>query len=223
MTRVLMLLSVLLAALAGPLRAQDAPRVLVLGDSMLATGAEGTSVGDRLGAALSARPVDRAVPGARMIWRLPITGAAFSIPRQYVEGEWDWVVVNGGGNDLWMGCGCDRCGRTLDRMISADGRAGAIPRLAMRACGAGARVIWVGYLRTPGVPSPIDHCRRDGDELEGRIARMAGLVDGIEFVSLADLVPEGDRSYHGWDRIHPSPKGSAAIAARIAARIAAAR
>ena len=211
----------LLALVALPLHAQQAPRILIVGDSMLATGAEGTSVGDRLGQTLDERIIDRAVPGARMLSRLPVLG--FSIPRQFIAGDWDWVILNGGGNDLWLGCGCRRCARTMDRMISADGRAGAIPQLAMRARRSGARVLWVGYLRTPGVPSMIDHCAADGDELEARITRMAGLVDGIDYISLKDLVPHGDRSFHGFDRVHPSPKGSAAIAARIAARMEALR
>jgi acyl-CoA thioesterase-1 len=39
----------------------------------------------------------------------------------------------------------------------------------------------------------------------------------MEFVSLADLVPEGDTSLHARDHVHPSVKGSRAIAARIVA------
>jgi lysophospholipase L1-like esterase len=86
----------------------------------------------------------------------------------------------------------------------------------MRLRRTGAKVIWLGYLRSPGFGSPIEGCKDEGDELEARIARMAGLVDGIYFVSNADLVPHGDTSFHGLDRIHPSPKGAQAIAARAA-------
>jgi acyl-CoA thioesterase I len=39
------------------------------------------------------------------------------------------------------------------------------------------------------------------------------------FVPMSDLVPDGDPSLHQQDLIHPSPKGSAAIAARLAAAI----
>ncbi|MEM9637523.1 MAG: SGNH/GDSL hydrolase family protein, partial [Pseudomonadota bacterium] len=60
------------------------------------------------------------------------------------------------------------------------------------------------------------HCREEGNELESRIARMARADSGVHFVSLQDLVPYGDRSFHSGDRIHPSKKASKAIAMRIA-------
>jgi hypothetical protein len=74
----------------------------------------------------------------------------------------------------------------------------------------------VGYLRSPGAGSPIEHCRNDGDELERRIKAFTNRVDGIYHVSLRDLVPNGDRSFHGADMIHPSLKGSREIGKRIA-------
>lgn len=208
----------LLAFLCLPLSAGADPRILVMGDSMLATHQNtGRSVGHVLADELGARVTMRAVPGARMIYRLPISGAiGFNISKQFRRGDWDYVVVNGGGNDLWLVCGCQRCDQRMNAMIREDGRAGAIPSLAMQLRQSGAKVIWLGYLRSPGFGSPIEGCRDEGDELEARIARMAALVDGIYFVSNADLVPNGDTSFHGLDRIHPSPKGAQAIAARAA-------
>ncbi|MGR3546916.1 MAG: SGNH/GDSL hydrolase family protein, partial [Roseovarius sp.] len=47
-------------------------------------------------------------------------------------------------------------------------------------------------------------------------ALLAGLDRGVHFLPLADLVPHGDRSYHGIDLIHPSLKGSRVIGQRIA-------
>lgn len=214
MTRLL----VALVALLVPLSVKADPKILVMGDSMLAAYQhDGRSVGDALAQDLGADVTMRAVPGARMIYRLPITGAiGFNIPKQFRDRNWDYVVLNGGGNDLWMFCGCNRCDARMNAMIREDGRAGAIPRLAMQIRQSGAKVIWLGYLRSPGFGSPIEGCKDEGDELEARIARMAALVDGIYFVSNADLVPHGDTSFHGHDRIHPSPKGTRAIAARAA-------
>jgi len=74
-------------------------------------------------------------------------------------------------------------------------------------------------LRSPGRGSPIEHCRNEGDMLEARIARMSAGDPGVHFVSIADLVPFGDLSFHAADRIHPSAKASAAIAGRVAAII----
>ena len=55
-------------------------------------------------------------------------------------------------------------------------------------------------------------CADEGDELDRRLMAMASRDPGVTFLSLAKLVPYGDRSYHALDMIHPSMKGSATIA-----------
>jgi lysophospholipase L1-like esterase len=80
-------------------------------------------------------------------------------------------------------------------------------------------VIYVGYLRNPGTATPVKACGPAGNELDRRLGRMAALDSGVDFLAMSDLVPNGDTSFHQFDRIHPSPKGSRAIAQRIAARI----
>ncbi|MCP5072461.1 MAG: SGNH/GDSL hydrolase family protein [Rhodobacteraceae bacterium] len=189
-----------------------------MGDSMMAFhGAAGRAISDIIEKELNEPVVDRAVLGARVIYHLPISGAAgLSIPQQYRAGNWDWIIVNGGGNDLWLGCGCVVCDRKMDRLIAKDGRSGAIPSMLVKLRRTGAQVIYVGYLRSPGRGSPIEYCRDEGNELERRVYRLVQLDPGLHFVSLADLVPHGDRSYHGIDMIHPSVKGSAAIGRRVA-------
>ncbi len=193
-------------------------RILAMGDSMMAFhGASSRAVSDVVERQLGEPVVDRSVIGARIIYNLPISGAAgLSIPQQYRDGNWNWIIVNGGGNDLWLGCGCVVCNGKMERLISRNGRQGAIPRMLSKLRKTGAQVVYVGYLRSPGLGSPIEYCRDEGNELEHRVTRMAALDDGIHFVSLADLVPHGDRSFHGVDMIHPSIKGSAAIAQRVA-------
>ncbi|WP_299727739.1 SGNH/GDSL hydrolase family protein [uncultured Tateyamaria sp.] len=195
-----------------------AAQIIATGDSMLAWNAgSDRSVVAVLEKRLGAEVIDRSVVGARYHYALPISGSlGVRIGAQYVPGPWDWVVMNGGGNDLWLGCGCGKCAAQLDRLISADGSSGTVANAVKRARADGARVVYVGYLRTPGQPSIIDHCRDWGNAYEARLARMAARDDGVTFVSVADLVPFGDLSFHDVDRIHPSPKGSAAIAARIA-------
>lgn len=197
-------------------------RILAMGDSLMATHqVAGRSVADRVAQFLGEPVIDRSVVGAHVIYNLPITGSmGLNISRQFVPGNWEWIVLNGGGNDLWLGCGCRRCEGRMHRMISQDGAHGQIPGLIASLRATGARVIYVGYLRSPGVDSPIDHCRGVGDELERRIARFAARDDGVHFLSLQDLVPSGDRSFHGIDMIHPSYKASAAIGQRIAGIIA---
>lgn len=214
-------LLLLLAGCGETVSRDGSARILLMGDSLMAShGLTGRSVSDNVEAELGEEVVDRSVPGARMRYALPLTGAAgLSIPKQYRDGDWDWVILNGGGNDLWLGCACLLCDRKLDRLISSDGRRGTIPGTVSRLRQDGAQVLLVGYLRSPGLGSPIEHCRDEGDALEARIARLAALDAGVHFLSLADLVPHGDRSYHAIDMIHPSVKASAAIGERIAATI----
>ncbi|WP_235857895.1 SGNH/GDSL hydrolase family protein [Marimonas lutisalis] len=198
---------------------QPGPRILVIGDSLLASHRiSERNVGSRLARYLRAQVDDHAVAGARMIYNLPLTGAmGLSIPRQYRKGDWDWVVMNGGGNDLWLGCGCHACDHKLDRLIAENGRRGSIPSLVQKIRrSSGARILIVGYLRSPGFSSPIESCKDEGDELEARIARLAEIDPNVHFHSLTDLVPEGDLSFHAVDRIHPSLKASDAIARRLA-------
>lgn len=193
-------------------------RILAVGDSLLATNSlAGKSVPAVVEQELREPVVDRTVSGASMLYALPISGSAgLSIPKQYRENEWEWVIMNGGGNDLWLGCGCFACDRKLDKLISKNGLKGAIPGMMNRLRKSGAQVVYVGYMRSPGIGSPIEHCRDEGDELERRVQILASLDRGIHFLSLQDLVPEGDRSFHGLDMIHPSVKASTAIGQRVA-------
>ena len=201
-----------------PGTAKEPLRILVLGDSFMTTNAQiSQAVPNQLEKVLGASVKSRAFTGARYRYMLPITGAmGLNISKQYRDGPWDWVVINGGGNDLWLGCGCMQCQRRMNKLISPDGKRGEIPALVARARQTGAKVAYVGYLRSPGSWSPIEHCKAEGDALEARIAVMAMRDPGVTFVSLADLVPRGDRSFHAVDMIHPSIKGSKAAADRIA-------
>jgi lysophospholipase L1-like esterase len=198
--------------------ANEPLRILVMGDSLMTSHAQSKqAVPNFLEKTLGARVKSRATAGARYRYIMPITGAlGLNISKQYRDGPWDWVVINGGGNDMWLGCGCMRCKRRMNKLISPDGKRGEIPELVSKARRAGAKVAYVGYLRSPGMWSPIEHCKAEGDALEARIAVMAQRDQGVTFISLADMVPTGDRSFHAPDMIHPSAKGSRAAAARIA-------
>ncbi len=214
-------IAVLMTIQAAPLRADEPLRILTMGDSMMASHRlSRRAVSHSIARALGAKVMDQSVMGARIIYRLPITGAlGLNIGRQYRERDWDWIVLNGGGNDLWLGCGCSRCHRRMDQLITQKGTGGEIAKLIVKLRHTGAKVVYVGYLRSPGAGSPIENCRDDGDELERRLKRLAGLLDGFYYVSVADMVPHGDTSFHALDMIHPSLKGSREIGRRVAATI----
>ena len=221
----LLLVPFILLACTEPVPTSGKSRILIMGDSLFATHQiSGQSIGHHLERRLGEQVTDRSVLGARVRYALPISGSlGVKIERQYRPGPWQWVVLNGGGNDLWLGCGCSGCDPKMTRMISRDGSRGDIPALVGKLRKSGARVLYVGYLRSPGRGSPIEHCRDDGDALEARLAAMAERDPGVTFLSLKDVVPHGDRSYHAIDMIHPSGKGAQAIAARIARVITASR
>ena len=193
------------------------PRILAIGDSLMVWNrAQRRSIPQVVSSILKEPVQSRAVSGAMMIYALPISGAmGMRIPSQYRDDGVDWVVVNGGGNDLWLGCGCRRCDGRMNRMISANGTRGDVPKLIKDIRATKAKVIYIGYLRSPGVGSAIDHCRNEGNEYERRIEAMAKSMDGVYFISNADLVPSGDRSFHDKDLIHPSEKASIEIAKRV--------
>ena len=220
---IIALVLIAFSSLTTSVSAQDGPpKILAIGDSLLAWHKlTGRSISQTVEKELDVSVTDRSLSGARMIYKLPITGTVgFSIPRQYRSGKWDWVIITGGGNDLWLGCGCGKCDRKLRKLISKDTKKGAIPKLISKLRQNDTKVIYVGYLRTPGRNSPIDHCRDEGDILESRIAALADQDDGIHFLSLKKLVPNGALSYHAADRIHPSAKASKAIGKLVAEIIA---
>ena len=223
MTRVfLSLLCLFLISSCGEQAPSDrSARILLLGDSMFASNrAVGGSVADVIEAALGLEVVDRSVLGARYFYALPISGSAgLKLTAQYRPGPWDVIVLNGGGNDLLFGCGCRQCAGMLDRLISSDGRRGAIPAYIAELRTSGAQVVYAGYLRNPGTATPIKACGPAGNELDRRLAELDKLDPGMSFLPMADLVPHGSLLYHQVDRIHPSRTGSREIGLRIARRI----
>ncbi len=196
----------------------DKPRIVAIGDSLMAwhRGAD-LSIADAVSRGLGEPVTNRAISGARIIYGLPVSGAlGMKITNQFrKDTKADWVIMTGGGNDFMLGCGCGACERRMARLISTDGRKGEVPKLVSRIRKTGARVVYVGYLRSPGMGSPIEACKDEGDEFEARLTKLAKRDKGLYFLSLRDLVPSGDRSFHGADMIHPSRKASRAIGARV--------
>lgn len=196
-------------------------KVIAIGDSLMAWNSpSGSSIPDVIEETIGAPVVDRTVSAAWLQTKFDPDGAPESgVQAQYIKGDWSWAIVNGGGNDLMLGCGCTRCGAVLDNMISADGQHGQIPQFLSRIRATGTRVIYVGYLRSPNLITPIEHCKAEGDEFEARIAKLAQQDEGITFVSSQDVAQPGDASYFSFDLIHPSRKSSRIIGQRVAAVI----
>lgn len=196
--------------------------ILVLGDSVMAwNGSRDASIGDALGAALDRNVINKAVPGAQFDNRSGIAGAVgFDIQRQVPPGRWNWVVLNGGANDLSADCSCGACGPVVDALIGPDAASGAIPAFVTRLRQeTGAQVLWMGYYEGSG-RGAFAGCRDDLVAMEARIARFAARTPGVHFVDAEDVFDPRDPSHFAPDGIHPSAKASALIGAHLARRIA---
>ncbi|MCR8827474.1 SGNH/GDSL hydrolase family protein [Pseudosulfitobacter koreensis] len=205
---IILLLSLLTACGRG---VPDDARIVVAGDSVMAWNrAAGASVADVLQERLGAPVGDVSLSLAQVAGgRGPL-----NIPAQLDGVRADWVVLNGGSNDLSGGCDCSDCGAVLDRLISQDGTQGAIPALVADLRARGSNVIWADYYTSPRYAGTT--CEPPYRVLEERVARMAQADPGVTLVDMDDVFRPDDPSLFAADRLHPSRKGSARIAAQIA-------
>lgn len=195
--------------------------ILVLGDSIMAWNG-GRSIPDVIANQTGRSVTSRAVPGAQFDNGSTIASAVgFDIQQQFPGGRWNWVVVNGGANDLSADCGCGACGASVNALIAPDGQSGSIPAFLQRLrAQTGAKIMWMGYYAGSGSGS-FAGCRDDLVEIESRIATFAAGRPGIHFVDSEDVIDRGDRGLFAGDNVHPSARGSARIGAYLAQEITA--
>ncbi|WP_339637100.1 SGNH/GDSL hydrolase family protein [uncultured Sulfitobacter sp.] len=195
--------------------------ILVLGDSIMAWNG-GRSIPDVIANQTRRSVTSRAVPGAQFDNDSTIASAVgFDIQQQFPGGRWNWVVVNGGANDLSADCGCGACGASVNALIAPDGQSGSIPAFLQRLrAQTSAQVMWMGYYAGSGSGS-FAGCRDDLVEIESRIATFAAGRPGIHFVDSEDVIDRGDRGLFAGDNVHPSARGSARIGAYLAQEITA--
>ncbi|WP_417723563.1 SGNH/GDSL hydrolase family protein [Salipiger sp.] len=191
-------------------------RVVVAGDSVMAWNrSAGGAVADELSRLLAEPVGDVSLPYAKVTGTSALPG--LDIRRQVAGLSAHWVVLNGGANDLGVGCDCTDCGDVLARLISDDGRSGAIPALVSGLRARGSRVLWADYYTAPVYAGTA--CTRPYDRLQARLERLAAATPGMELVDMGAVLPSSDETLFARDRTHPSPAGSARIAAQIAERL----
>ena len=145
----------------------------------------------------------------------------FDIQDQYPGGRWNWIIVNGGANDLGFNdCKCGACTPVVDTLIGADAASGEVPAFLSRLRSSGAQVMWMGYYAGNGKGS-FEGCRDDLVLLERRIARFAAQTPGVTFLDSELVIDRNDPSLFASDNTHPSPKASALIGAYLAKGISA--
>jgi lysophospholipase L1-like esterase len=191
--------------------------ILVIGDSVMAWNrTSNQAISDVIESKLSRDVVARAVPGAQFDNNSAIASAVgFDIQSQYPEGRWNWVVLNGGANDMGFGdCGCGDCSALVTKLISEDGQSGLIPTFLDGVQRDGAKVLWMGYYNSPG--KSFTGCADDLAALEARIKRnLANRRNGY-FLEGEDFVLKSSPSHFAKDDTHPSPVGSAILGTALA-------
>lgn len=195
----------LLASL--PATAKD--DILVIGDSMLEwQSLFNASIPDVLAKETGRKVENRAASGAKFY----LTGAAGNprsvIPTQYEKGDWNWVLVNGGANDLITKCGCRKCDAVLNRLISKDGKRGVVPELVKKIRADGARVMMVAYYEGNENPNLFSRCANPLREMVQRQIKLAAATRGVELVRTKAAINSKNRSHFALDGIHLSRKGT---------------
>ncbi len=204
--------------------------VLAIGDSILQWHAEtGQAVPDVVGAELGRPVVNAARSGAHVIGTAEMAAGGYDIRHQYEAiglVGFDWVIVDGGANDLNHDCDCGQCtgllgGGVMDEIVSADGRSGEMVTLVERIVADGSQVVVVGYVDMPdGASFGFAECGGALAELDRRYALMAGELDGVWFVNAGSVVGADGMWAFDADLVHPSVAGSEAIGALVAELIA---
>ena len=196
-------------------------KVLAIGDSFFEWHVESQqSIPDEIGKALQASVDNRAISGANFYAGGSDDPELINVKDQYEAGNWDWVVMTGGGNDVNDKCECNSCDVVVDELISMDATTGELPNLVNKMQQNGHKVVYVMYPEIAvGAEYGFSQCTEEFIELEFRFNQLALNTKDFWFVSASDVVPRGDNSYFVDDLVHPSTKSTAVIGKYVAETI----
>ena len=178
--------------------------IYAIGDSVMEWNIGEGSIPEEVGELLDKSAYNAAIGGSMMS-----TEEDWSIPNQYEFGDWDWVIVDGGANDLNELCDCGPC-ETVQEDI-ADAYRSLVESIRSEDI---RMVIW-GYYGIPTEAPEFGNCNAAIDELSQMQAALADEDDGVFWVNGKVDITGEDLSYYDDDLIHPSLKGSRKIAEQI--------
>ena len=189
-------------------------RLLAIGDSVLDWNRdEGASIPAIVGQRAQLEVINESISGSQVL-----DPSDEGIPQQYISGDWNWVLIDGGANDVGDGCGCGECMGQVNRIISPDASEGAMVSLVSRAVGDGAHVVLLGYYQVSG--PDFDGCEDEAEAINARYQALAERSPEVIFVNMSDAVSnEPMNVYLDEDGIHPSIYGGELIGELIAQRI----
>ena len=185
--------------------------IQLVGDSLFGSDADGcASIAGFMSLKLELRVTDHAIPGATVI-------GEDGIPSQYVSGDWEWTIVDGGGNDAMAYCSegdDEECDEKLDEIITDDNK-GLIPDLINKVKNDGSKVLILGYYNVRE-GSEFEDLILEIEILNDRYKEYAEVNDDVYFISLKDIMsPEGTPDYYSDDLVHPSEEGHKVIGEHI--------
>jgi hypothetical protein len=172
-----------------------------------------------------------AVGGARML------GSHGTIPDQYTDDkDWSWVVISGGGNDLFLHDSCHKgrgkpwdpeCVGFMDKIIklepeASQGATGAVPDLVSRCLAHGSKVLLLSYWQVP-TWSPLEIFQPASQEVMKRYRAMAEQMQDVHHLNISDFIDgasetfkENRRDFDDDGGTHLSAIGAAKVAAAVA-------
>ena len=145
-----------------------------------------------------------------------VSAQATSIPQRYIAGNWQWVVVNGGINDLWKRCECGDCQETLNQIEQS------LTDFVLRRVEEGHRVMIWSYYSLPSGPFGADACNLALQQLSERQRALARTSDKIFWVDGTQALDPSNHQHYFLDKVHPSVLGSRRIGEQLARAILAA-
>ena len=189
-------------------------QIQAIGDSFLDFySEEEESIPHVIGNELGLEVQNNAVSGAVLL-------GSDGISSQYESGSWDWVIVNGGGNDLEEQCGCGDCDDYMDEIISEDALSGVLPELLYTIQEDGNRIVLMSYFSIPNEAEEFSACNDELAIMRERYQLFADNHEAVIFVDAGDVVSyDAQPEAYAEDLIQPSPEGSALIGAYVAERI----
>ena len=183
---------------------------LAIGDSYFDWN-EGADIPDVAGEELGLEVANEAIAGAKLTGRDDIRS-------QYAEGRWQFLLMNGGGNDMRDECDCTACGEDLDDLIAADGTRGDLVEYANEVASADVPVFYFFY---PELPPGTEFapCIDVLLTLRDRVALAAEDRESLTLIDGGDVVRPDQGSMYDEDNVHPSEEGSRVLGAHAASVI----
>ena len=183
-------------------------RILGIGDSIFEWNIEEGSVPEVVGEILGQQAYNNAISGSMIS-----TDDEWSIPNQFIAGDWDWVILDGGANDLNDLCQCGECATVhADIETALSGLVSSIRAQDIRVA------IW-GYYAFPEESEEFSICNENVNILSEMQQTLSANDTGVLWVNGRTKINGEDLQYFDQDLIHPSVSGSRVIGEQIASAI----